>query len=785
MKNEEYKNDNYGAVYPVREGRPFPVQIPLLPDELWYSYLLRLSRFLGFRLFRRFLELHVEPIDNEKWRAYVLPGYDCDRRGLDLGFNMSDGVFEKSSLYTGLSPFLSRNGADRYIYGFSSGLHGRSSLEAKTHGLLLELRRCPECWKSDKLEFGSPYFHREHNMPGYSVCRIHGCALERYIGKRGFELTEDSFAKVDELPFAKDVSEMAAGLLRKPLDCCISDIKKAMNSRFQELYGRTISNKSIAFEDSCGLNSYGQINNRNRVNSSGFTSIKKMLAFSTFLFHDVDTLSSYIKKESLREKFDRTLEVSGYKMVSSYSDNLAILECPTCKKEFLFTPHALITGLRCPFHEKSISGKGLFNNRVSRIAGNDYKLASSFTSLSGQIQMVNKVTGEKISLRADSILEAGEVKDRKNPSSRKAPKAKLSSAKLSKEKHSSEKRNRPPQMAISEEKIRSEVEDSGEFRLLDCSRVTDQWRLKIEHPACGGTFSINRNNFLISHTCRCCNPRGTNIRKLERRIREASGGRFSLIGGYGNNSSIVAEDSLTGQRIKGKTDSVLRRIRTATDGEKSRMEVLDISNKVNARIKGFGEEIMFLEDFSDLCAEKGLSTRFERLCRKGTLRRLDVSTFCLDSSGEHSIEDIVRAKYVMRHGERFGVHVGNSFLRCIGLDPGDSGVISFVSRRTDRSHLNTERIVCGKRVLLHMSDIVINEKNWKPLNILFFLKFSDDVDGVSEEDANKALARWIKENSLEKADFYSYLKLFKTPVRKRLDRILKIKEKNSVLEICQ
>ena len=40
------------------------------------------------------------------------------------------------------------------------------------------LRYCPVCSKEDRNNYGETYWHRKHQIQGYSVCGKHGCRLK-------------------------------------------------------------------------------------------------------------------------------------------------------------------------------------------------------------------------------------------------------------------------------------------------------------------------------------------------------------------------------------------------------------------------------------------------------------------------------------------------------------------------------------------------------------------------------------------------------------------------------
>lgn len=56
-------------------------------------------------------------------------------------------------------------------------------------------RWCPKCVEADQLQFGTAYYHRNHQLPGVHTCYKHGCSLNEECVKCGFraESLSDAF----------------------------------------------------------------------------------------------------------------------------------------------------------------------------------------------------------------------------------------------------------------------------------------------------------------------------------------------------------------------------------------------------------------------------------------------------------------------------------------------------------------------------------------------------------------------------------------------------------------
>jgi transposase len=63
----------------------------------------------------------------------------------------------------------------------------RLGLPASRLGAMCSLKACRDCMLDDTQAHGTPYWHRDHQLPGIWVCPEHGCPLCVAIGKRAGE----------------------------------------------------------------------------------------------------------------------------------------------------------------------------------------------------------------------------------------------------------------------------------------------------------------------------------------------------------------------------------------------------------------------------------------------------------------------------------------------------------------------------------------------------------------------------------------------------------------------
>lgn len=165
----------------------------LLPDELLYSFVGRMSA--------------MNALGNTRERMHLLfgaknliPVVDMPTRvehlQLALGslspWKSGMEAIDDATVYPYHRPFvpLQRNLAIESILLGSSGKSLKTLLGrvANRFGAAPKLRFCTACLAADTHEYGAPYWHRAHQLPGVMACQIHGQGLLEY--SKTFHLTD-------------------------------------------------------------------------------------------------------------------------------------------------------------------------------------------------------------------------------------------------------------------------------------------------------------------------------------------------------------------------------------------------------------------------------------------------------------------------------------------------------------------------------------------------------------------------------------------------------------------
>lgn len=150
----------------------------LLPDEQLYSYLARIGLHNGLaktRYYPRFFGTKgALPILDLPTKLTLLQ----NRLGPVSPFESTSDLIERATIYPYHRPFLSPERHElvqRIIEkGNGNGLKAVLGRLANRFGANPALRYCPDCMAFDTACYGSPYWHRAHQLPGVSSCFEHG-----------------------------------------------------------------------------------------------------------------------------------------------------------------------------------------------------------------------------------------------------------------------------------------------------------------------------------------------------------------------------------------------------------------------------------------------------------------------------------------------------------------------------------------------------------------------------------------------------------------------------------
>jgi hypothetical protein len=114
----------------------------------------------------------------------------------------AESLIAEHTLLPFYTPFLPRERAEQLKMDMRGangpGIYMRIGLMASTVASPSHLRYCPECSREDEMRFGEKYWHRDHQVPGVSVCHLHKVWLEYSNVQIHDRKTRHQFIAADE-----------------------------------------------------------------------------------------------------------------------------------------------------------------------------------------------------------------------------------------------------------------------------------------------------------------------------------------------------------------------------------------------------------------------------------------------------------------------------------------------------------------------------------------------------------------------------------------------------------
>ncbi|WP_010170525.1 TnsD family Tn7-like transposition protein [Bacillus coahuilensis] len=160
---------------------------PLLhKDELLYSVIARFHVHSGKLSFKATIN---ELFGKSTMRAVIDFPCNLNDLGDKLVFNrLNSEVFIKDhTMFPLYQPFLPVERANiiksKLKSGENNNIHAQIGVTANRIPAKSYLEYCPTCYQEEIEQYGEPYWHRVHQVPGVLVCPHHGCLLRNSIVK--------------------------------------------------------------------------------------------------------------------------------------------------------------------------------------------------------------------------------------------------------------------------------------------------------------------------------------------------------------------------------------------------------------------------------------------------------------------------------------------------------------------------------------------------------------------------------------------------------------------------
>lgn len=212
-----------------------PILPSPLPDELLYSYFLRMSTANGFESFAHLKKHYLQK--NKTVYAYDIRDdlYPFAKSVTGEHWNQVLSFYLKMSLFHGIAPMSSRTHMSRYV-GLLSRYRNQTKIIKSGEFMVQELRFCPQCQKDEFNQYDCFYYHRAHQMPGVTVCHTHGCALHVYEGALGAEMKLPLRSRpLSVHEKSLEYAIFCKSFLDSELECDVSNLRTAMMQKLTEL----------------------------------------------------------------------------------------------------------------------------------------------------------------------------------------------------------------------------------------------------------------------------------------------------------------------------------------------------------------------------------------------------------------------------------------------------------------------------------------------------------------------------------------------------------------------
>lgn len=711
----------------------------VLPDELYFSYLVRLAKVncLPYDLAR-------ERITGSRCRSFdIREGFDrfCDCMGLDE-------EFDRAMIYLALSTFafeglfMTVGRQTRYICGVSDmpGFYSKK-------GLFDKLRFCSACCEDDIRRFGRIYAHRAHQLTGVKTCYIHGIPLIEcgYLDRDNIRLdyimSGGQMIEVDTGLFCLETaySVFAKSLLDASLN---ADIRLLRDIAFDRLrnkgYGDFLNSSfKLDFEDT-GFEQFMDkdiISFRRSMADVDLIAPKNMVALLMFLY-----VNSEEMVRDLREKSRSSKNYPGFKLLSEHNGIIKSYYHEDCGKSFMMTDMGMDIGIGC-VHCAGKEQLGDFYKRLILQMGNQrYIPVGNFKSHGRSMALLHKDCGKTC-----EISPAGFV---------------FNGARC------------PCEKQLSYEDVDKKVQLKGDFRLLRFSGVRN--KALIMHDGCGKSFEVYLYNFYDSPYCRACFE-NMDTKMFCKRIKDVLGPEYVVMSEYkGKDSPVYVRHVPCGHIMGYKAKSYLhgygcRVCRAKAKQDKLDQEIAETdSNRLYFELKNrYGNDVIFssevaFEGWNNNKTKNALTVLF----KAGKLVHIGFGAFVLDiCSQQYTVEDLIYAKYVKRHGKVIGYFSGVSF----GYTDKPVNSIWHIATIIEAGPFWRNIEYEGRRLCVRRPR---SEKDLDARNVLFLPVLDRLAQNKRLNDDEKVLVkRYFLEHSITKGEIKPHLKYYPHYVKDRLEEL--------------
>ena len=472
--------------------------LPLLPDEMLYSWLYRLSLSNGIA-FKRFAQEFTGRYN------YMTLEVGCFVPGLlhHIGYKAdSIDFFMDSSVFPYYSLSMNRAYQAKYVAGFFTSSF---NVLGRNEPLINVFRVCPECLKEDIERYGQPYLHRAHHIDGVKVCHIHGSLLceTRFRTADSFSFDIGRYTPIAgsvNCDREKEYACFGSRMLGLRIEIDINDIKDILKNRCLEkgLFASRKEQWSSLEPEKSVYSCY--------FDGDTLTNLKKIASGRSMPMRFLQGLIMYLYDGSF-EDFENDLR--RYKTKSEFPENNTIklagkpagllhaYRHEDCGCYFIQTEWGA-KAFGCPYCNSEKYSFELIKEIAERCSNNEYRVEGNPKDINDKIWIRHKACGDVCIRPAKNFIFDG-VRCR-------------------------------CEYKVDYEDAANRVSECGPFELVEYNGTG--FKSLIRHNECGGIFSVLLHKFIASPYCRFCDKVHMIEEDFRERVAELTDDEFEVVSEY-------------------------------------------------------------------------------------------------------------------------------------------------------------------------------------------------------------------------------------------------------------
>ena len=454
-----------------------PIIVEPYPDELLYSWILRLAKANGLSPLRFFegyfgfscLRKGAMPLD-------IRDGYRNFYKALNSNLNEMQLYFKLTTMQFELS-FCT---PEKQLQILNNVLRRPGELNIVSKYYFSKPKICLQCMKEDMEEYGEAYFHRCHQLSGVTTCYKHSTPLyelDRMKGAR-YEFDWQASRKIkDEITdfdvaYAKYAYELLNINFSSNYNDIFSLITKTLNV---QNFGKNRYSRQNLVDNILKL--LPNLSNVKRLQQANIVlSVQNTINILMQLFPDVH---------------DFINALPSYEMITTEY-------CDVCNEDYCTTPKAKQNGWGCPVCDDRLNDRTLANRLVNSIGNGEYQLKDIVPGKVKKAVVHHKKCGKTYSVGLKTFIYDN-------------PRCEC-------------------MLTLQPENAKEKMLQYEDFELIEFKALTKPAKLK--HKVCGNIFEVRQFlHFIKVPMCRCCEmTQVATTESFKKEVEDLVGDEYEIIG---------------------------------------------------------------------------------------------------------------------------------------------------------------------------------------------------------------------------------------------------------------